>query len=82
MTTLLVTKVERADDTMSINNNNTDKITDRSCQNDVDFSNDASSSKCKVDKLGRKHKISQNGSGIGFQSKCTIPYTNNGSACQ
>ena len=48
-------EVERADDTMSINSNITDKTTDRSCQNDVDFSNDASSIKYKVDKLGRKH---------------------------
>ena len=48
-------KVERADDTMSINSNIIDKTTNRSCQNDVDFSNDASSIKYKVDKLGRKH---------------------------
>ena len=48
-------KVERADDTMSINSNITDKTTDRSCQNDVDFSNDVSSIKYKVDKLGRQH---------------------------
>ena len=40
---------------MSINSNITDKTTDSSCQNDVDFSNDASSIKYKVDKLGRKH---------------------------
>ena len=48
-------KVGRADDTMSINSNITDKTTDWSCQNDVDFSNDASSTKYKEDKLGRKH---------------------------